>query len=182
MDDRRLVKVSKYLAKHLRHSPERLGITLDPQGWVAVDTLLEACQRQGFALTRDELDEVVRRNDKHRYAYDATGTRIRASQGHSAEVDLGLPASQPPALLYHGTAEWVAGRIAVEGLRRMRRRHVHLSADRTTARAVGARHGAPVVFEVEAGAMWEDGYAFVVSDNGVWLTEAVPREYLRRMA
>jgi len=179
VDERRLVRVSKYLAKHLRHAPERIGLRLDAQGWVGVDELLAACARHGFRLSRAELDEVVARNDKRRYAFDPTRTLIRASQGHTVDVDLGLAPQAPPERLFHGTARSVLDRVLADGLRPMRRHHVHLSLDEPTARRVGARHGVPVVLEVAAGRMWADGHAFVVSANGVWLTDAVPPAYLR---
>lgn len=89
MDERRTVKVSKYLSKHLRHQPERIGLTLGEGGWVEIDTLIAAAAAHGFRITREELDHVVATNDKRRFAVE--GTRIRASQGHSVEVDLGLP-------------------------------------------------------------------------------------------
>jgi putative RNA 2'-phosphotransferase len=38
--DRSMVTVSKFLAKHLRHAPDALGLTLQPGGWVSVDELL----------------------------------------------------------------------------------------------------------------------------------------------
>jgi putative RNA 2'-phosphotransferase len=178
MDRARLVKVSKYLSRHLRHEPERLGLELEPGGWVRVDDLLAACARRSFALTREELEEVVARNDKRRFSLDATGTRIRANQGHSVGVDLGLAPLDPPELLYHGTARARLDRIMSEGLHRMGRHHVHLSPDAGTAARVGARHGKPVVLEVAAGRMAADGHAFYVTDNGVWLTDTVPPDYL----
>ena len=178
MDERRLVKVSKYLSRHLRHDPGRLGITLEPGGWVAVDELLRACAARSFAVTRDELHEVVERSDKQRFSFDAAGTRIRANQGHSVEIDLGLAPAIPPDVLFHGTGSGRVDTILREGLRRMKRHHVHLSADVDTATRVGARHGRPVVLEVAAARMAADGHEFFVSDNGVWLTDAVPPEYL----
>ncbi|MFE2581219.1 RNA 2'-phosphotransferase [Streptomyces sp. NPDC059378] len=177
MDERRTVKVSKYLSKHLRHQPERIGLTLDDGGWVEIEALMAAASAHGFRFTRDELDHVVAVNDKKRFAVE--GTRIRASQGHSVEVDLGLPPTPPPPYLFHGT---VAGRldaIRTEGLRPMNRHDVHLSADRETATRVGARRGRPVVLSVDAAAMHRDGHVFQVSANGVWLTKAVPPQYLR---
>jgi putative RNA 2'-phosphotransferase len=132
MDDRRLVRVSKYLAKHLRHQPQRLGLALDAAGWVEVDALLRACEQAGFALTRAELEEVVARNDKRRFAFDETGARIRASQGHSIGVDLGLRPLVPPDELYHGTIAAMLPAILDEGLRPMGRHHVHLSVRDTT--------------------------------------------------
>ncbi|MFF0833821.1 MULTISPECIES: RNA 2'-phosphotransferase [unclassified Streptomyces] len=177
MDERRTVKVSKYLSKHLRHQPERIGLTLDPAGWVEIDTLIAAAAAHGFRFTREELDHVVAANDKLRFAVE--GTRIRASQGHSVEVDLGLPPATPPPYLYHGTVARSLDAIRAEGLRPMARHDVHLSADRETAARVGARRGRPVVLSVDAGAMHRDGHVFHVSANGVWLTRAVPPRYLR---
>ncbi|MEU0146557.1 RNA 2'-phosphotransferase [Streptomyces sp. NPDC006288] len=177
MDERRTVKVSKYLSKHLRHEPDRIGITLDPHGWVPVDELLRACADHGFSFTRAELDHVVAVNDKQRFT--VAGDRIRASQGHTVPVDLGLPAAEPPTHLYHGTVARTLHTIRTEGLRPMARHHVHLSPDRATAVRVGARRGVPVVLAVDAGAMHRAGHLFHVSANGVWLTGHVPPEFLR---
>ncbi|WP_406343509.1 RNA 2'-phosphotransferase [Streptomyces sp. NBC_00648] len=176
-DDRRTVKVSKYLSKHLRHQPERIGLTLDPHGWVEIGTLLRAAAAHRFPITRAELDHVVAVNDKRRFAIE--GDRIRASQGHTVAVDLGLPAVEPPAYLYHGTVARSLDAIRAEGLRPMARHHVHLSADRETATRVGARRGRPVVLGVDAAAMRRDGHVFHISANGVWLTDCVPPKYLR---
>lgn len=177
MDERRTVKVSKYLSKHLRHQPARIGLTLDEGGWVGIDTLIAAATAHGFRFTRAELDHVVAHNDKRRFTID--GDRIRANQGHTVEVDLGLPPATPPPYLYHGTVAACLEAIRAEGLRAMNRHDVHLSPDRETATRVGARRGRPVVLSVDAGAMHRDGHEFRVSANGVWLTEAVPPEYLR---
>ncbi|MEV8586922.1 RNA 2'-phosphotransferase [Streptomyces sp. NPDC051180] len=176
-DERRTVKVSKYLAKHLRHQPERIGLVLDEHGWTEIDALLRATAEHAFPITRDELDHVVATNDKKRFAIE--GTRIRASQGHTVEVDLDLPAAEPPAYLYHGTVADRLPAIRTEGLRPMARHHVHLSPDRETATRVGARRGRPVVLSVDAGAMHRAGHVFRVSANGVWLADAVPPEFLR---
>ncbi|NYD45787.1 putative RNA 2'-phosphotransferase [Actinomadura luteofluorescens] len=176
MDERRAVKISKYLAKHLRHRPERIGLTLDPGGWADVTDLLSAAAAHGFALTRAELEHVVAVNDKRRY--ELAGNRIRAVQGHSVPVSLDLPVTPPPELLYHGTVRRSVDPILREGLLPMGRHAVHLSPDRETAQRVGARRGAPVVLTVQAGRMAADGHAFRVSANGVWLVDAVPPEYL----
>ncbi|MEU5870598.1 RNA 2'-phosphotransferase [Glycomyces sp. NPDC047369] len=172
MDDRRVVKVSKYLSRHLRHDPQRLGIELDAQGWVDVDVLLAALERQRFRVTREELDEVVERNDKRRFTI--RDGRIRANQGHTVEVDLGLEPVDPPAELFHGTAEGFLDAIRAEGLKAMARHDVHLSPDYATAVRVGSRRGRPVVLVVDAAGMAAQGHVFFRSDNGVWLTESVP--------
>ncbi|MFF0116278.1 RNA 2'-phosphotransferase [Streptomyces prasinus] len=177
MDEKRTVKVSKYLARHLRHQPGAIGLTPDGAGWVEIDTLIAAAAAHGFRFTRAELDRVVTTNDKQRFAIE--GTRIRASQGHSIEIDLGLPPSVPPPYLFHGTVPRHFAAIRAEGLLSMDRHDVHLSADRATATRVGARRGRPVVLSVDSAAMHGDGHVFRVSTNGVWLTGAVPPGYLR---
>jgi putative RNA 2'-phosphotransferase len=179
MDPRRLVKVSKFLSKHLRHEPDALGLTLEPGGWVTIDDLLAACANHHSPLTRDELVEVVNRNDKQRFSFDPSHTRIRANQGHSTPVDLQLEPLSPPEVLYHGTAESFVAIILDEGLSRMSRHHVHLSVSVPTAEKVGARRGKPVVLIVDAAAMSRAGHQFYCSANGVWLTEEVPPQYLR---
>lgn len=182
MNEERLVKVSKYLSKHLRHQPERLGLTLAPGGWVGVDNLLAACATNGMRVTRAELDEVVAKNSKRRFSFSPDGSRIRANQGHSVDVDLELAPSAPPDVLYHGTGHCAVDVIKREGLDKRTRHHVHLSRETATARQVGGRHGRPVVFAVDTAAMREAGYVFYCSDNGVWLTDAVPPQYLREVA
>ncbi|MFJ8763420.1 RNA 2'-phosphotransferase [Streptomyces clavifer] len=177
MDAQRTVKVSKYLSKHLRHQPDRIGISLDAHGWVSIEELLRACARHGFAVSRSELDHVVAANDKQRFA--VADDRIRANQGHTVAVDLDLAPAEPPAYLYHGTVARALDAIRDEGLRPMARHHVHLSRDRETATRVGARRGAPVVLSVDAGAMHRAGHLFHVTANGVWLTDAVPPGFLR---
>ncbi|MBP0450149.1 MULTISPECIES: RNA 2'-phosphotransferase [unclassified Kitasatospora] len=178
MDEKVTVRTSKMLARILRHEPERIGVTLDAAGWVRVDVLLAALAAKGKRLSRAELDHVVATNNKRRFAYSDDGLSIRASQGHTVAVDLGLAAAEPPAVLFHGTASRNLPSIFREGLRAMARQDVHLSADTDTATRVGARHGRPVVLSVDAAAMAAAGHEFRISANGVWLTDAVPPEYL----
>ena len=178
MNDRRSLRVSKFLSYHLRHRPDELGLELGPGGWVDVEALLAAASSRGFAISRDELTDVVAGNDKQRFSFDVAGSRIRANQGHSVTVDLELAPAVPPAVLYHGTGGQTVLKIQQAGLLKMNRHHVHLSADVETARKVGARHGKPAIFSVAAGAMHEQGHVFYVSDNGVWLVEHVPPDFL----
>jgi putative RNA 2'-phosphotransferase len=180
MDEKRLVRTSKYLSKHLRHDPGVLGLELMPGGWVPVDALLAAVARDR-PLTRQELEEVVERNNKRRFSFDPSGMLIRANQGHSVGVDLQLEPAEPPPVLYHGTAERVLPGILREGLKKMSRHHVHLSADVDTAYRVGSRHGKPVVLQVDAAALREAGYTFYRSDNGVWLVDHVPPEFISQI-
>jgi putative RNA 2'-phosphotransferase len=178
MTGERTTKVSKFLSLVLRHQPEKIGIALDSAGWVRVAELLEAMGRHGFALTREELERVVETSDKKRFALSDDGERIRASQGHSVEVELGYEPATPPEVLYHGTVDRFLAPIRQKGLVKGARHHVHLSADVGTATKVGGRRGRAVVLTVDAAGMVREGIVFYVSANGVWLTEHVPARFL----
>ncbi|GGF08123.1 RNA 2'-phosphotransferase [Hymenobacter cavernae] len=176
------VKISKFLSKYLRHDPQAIGLELQEGGWVAVDDLLVACARHNLMLTHLELAEIVESSDKKRFAFDATGTLIRAQQGHSVPVDLQLTPLAPPAVLYHGTVAAALPDIWREGLQKMSRHHVHLSPDVETAQRVGGRRGKPVVLVVDAAALHKAGAVFYESGNGVWLVDQVPPGYLKELA
>jgi putative RNA 2'-phosphotransferase len=178
MNEKQMVRASKRISLHLRHSPGEIGLVLGHGGWVGIDELLDALGRHGLRLTREELDEIVSSSDKQRFAFDATGSNIRANQGHSVPVDLELPESAPPDVLFHGTVADALSTIWREGLRPMARHQVHLSASEETATRVGARRGQPVVLRVDAARMAADGHRFLVSANGVWLVDTVPPRYL----
>ena len=176
-----LVKTSKFLSLVLRHRPEEIGLVLDEQGWADVEELIRLVNQSGRRLTRPLLERVVAENDKQRFAFSADGRRIRASQGHSVEVDLALPPAEPPELLYHGTATRFLDSILAEGLHAASRQHVHLSLDIATATQVGSRHGQPAILVVRAHDLFQAGHPFYISANGVWLTDRVPAEYLQRL-
>lgn len=171
-------KLSKLLSYWLRHSPEAGGLTLDDAGWAPVDAVRAALSREGADPAL--LESVVADSDKQRFELSADGTRIRARQGHSINVDLDWPVATPPETLYHGTVERFLKAIFAEGLRPMARHHVHLSPDVETAARVGERRGAPVLLEIAAGEMARQGAVFRLSSNGVWLAEAVPPAFISR--
>lgn len=173
------VRLSKFLSLILRHDPGRVGLELDSEGWADVDALLAAARRHSMRMTEADLRRVVATNSKRRFSLDDSNRRIRANQGHSIDVDLGLVAVEPPPELLHGTAQRSLPSILANGLEPRSRRHVHLSLDVATATAVGRRHGSPAVLVVDARRMVDDGYEFFVSANGVWLTASVPTKYLR---
>jgi putative RNA 2'-phosphotransferase len=177
--NQRLVTVSKFLSKYLRHEPEALGLTLEPGGWVPIEDVLSGAQRLRFPITDAELRQVVAENDKQRFSLDDTGRKIRANQGHSTSVDLQLTAVKPPKQLFHGTVIKFLGSILWQGLMKMNRHDVHLSKDIETAMKVGQRRGKPVVLIIDSESMSADGFQFRVSENGVWLTDHVPPRYIQ---
>ena len=171
-------RTSKFLSLVLRHQPEKIGIALDPAGWTSVAELLDALARHGKPVSRADLKFVVANNDKQRFALSDDGESIRASQGHSVDVELGSVPAEPPETLFHGTVEKFLDSIRSQGLLKGKRHHVHLSATRETAIAVGGRRGLPIVLTVHAHAMRAAGHDFFLSANGVWLTECVPAEFV----
>ncbi|WP_332305527.1 RNA 2'-phosphotransferase [Rhizobium sp. GR12] len=169
---------SKFLSYVLRHAPESIDLTLDAQGWADVGDLLAKANASGTPVDEAGLRVVVAESDKKRFTFSEDGRRIRAAQGHSVKVDLGIAPVEPPSKLFHGTATRFLEAILQEGLRPGSRQQVHLSADSVTAHAVGQRHGKPAILLVDAGRMFADGHSFYQADNGVWLTDAVPVAYL----
>jgi putative RNA 2'-phosphotransferase len=172
-----LVSASKFLSLVLRHQPEVIGLSLDSEGWADIDEIIRLAHGHK-PLTRALIEAVVANNNKQRFAISADGQRIRARQGHSVEVDLGFVPVAPPTLLYHGTATRFVDAIRRDGLVKRSRQHVHLSADAETATNVGSRHGKPVVLIIAAAEMTAAGHAFFLSENGVWLTDAVPAAFI----
>lgn len=173
------VELSKLLSFVLRHHPEAIGLALDREGWAEIDRLIECAAAAGRDFDRVQLQAVVTDNSKQRFGISPDGLRIRAVQGHStAHVALQWPAVVPPERLFHGTATRFLDSILSQGLRPGTRHQVHLSLDRETAIMVGRRHGKPVVLEVAAAEMHRRGHSFSRAENGVWLVDAVPPEFL----
>ena len=177
----RYVRISKYLSKHLRHQPERLGLELLPGGWIAVDKLLAAASANEFEISLADLQQVVATNDKQRFAFNESGDLIRANQGHSIEIDLQLPVQTPPDTLDRGTHVQAIAAILVTGLQKMSRHYVHLTTDLKMAFKVGSRRGESVIFAVDTIAMIADGCRFYRTENDVWLVDAVPPQYLTQL-
>ena len=174
-----LKETSKYMSLILRHKPDAIGITLDEYGWANVDELIAGIAKDN-EFNMEILEEIVRTDEKQRYSFNEDKTLIRANQGHSIPVDVELEEKEPPEILYHGTGEKYVSSIDAQGLIPKSRLYVHLSKDEETAVKVGSRHGKPVIYIVKAKQMYEDGYKFYISENGVWLTKEVPVKYLEK--
>jgi len=172
------MQISRVITYALRHRPEGLGITLNKAGWVNVGDLLDGLSSHGHQITLDELHTIVSQNDKQRFAFSPDGAMIRANQGHSVGVNLGLKPVPPPVVLYHGTHVGAVQAILKSGIKKQSRHDVHLSATRETATSVGQRHGKPVVLTIDCKRMYNDGHQFRLSANAVWLTEEVPPQYI----
>ena len=172
-----LKETSKFISLILRHKPEAIGITLDEHGWANVDDLIAGISKTQ-PIDMAMLEQIVAEDEKQRYSFNDDKTLIRANQGHSIPVDVELEEKEPPEVLYHGTGEKFVSSIDAQGLIPKSRLYVHLSSDSDTAKKVGQRHGSPVIYVVNSGRMFRDGYIFYQSVNGVWLTKEVPLHYL----
>lgn len=173
-----LEQTSKFLSYVLRHKPEEIGLQLDREGWADIQDLIELANKSGNALTEALIHKVVETSDKKRFSISCGGDFIRANQGHSVQVDLGLSSIEPPEFLFHGTAARFVSSIIESGLSKGSRHHVHLSEDTNTAISVGSRYGEPVILVVDSATMFRDGLEFYRSENGVWLTDSVPTKYI----
>ncbi len=172
---------SKFLSLVLRHQPEMIGLTLDPAGWTELSELVTKARVHGEAITVEDVRRIAAESDKQRFTLSPDGLRIRAAQGHSVTVELGLQPVIPPDVLFHGTATRFADAIRIEGLKPQSRLQVHLSAEEETALKVGQRHGKPIIFRIAAGRMQAEGFSFYQADNGVWLTDTVPPQFLEAL-
>ncbi|OED48281.1 RNA 2'-phosphotransferase [Flavobacteriaceae bacterium (ex Bugula neritina AB1)] len=170
--------ISKFLSLILRHNPDTIGLRLDENGWADVSELITKVSHSKPAFTSKILENVVKSCDKQRFAFNEDKSKIRASQGHSIQVDLEYEAKQPPEFLYHGTVGKFREEIKKKGLLKMSRHHVHLSEELETATKVGARRGVPIILTISSGDMYRKGIQFYQSDNGVWLTDTVAPEYI----
>jgi len=179
MNEKDKKRISKFLSLVLRHQPELIDLSLNENGWAEVNELMEKSKRKQIVFSFSQLEEIVKTNDKQRFAFNSDKSKIRANQGHSVKtVDLQLEAVKPPEFLYHGTVTKFIDAIKTTGLQKQSRQHVHLSADRATATTVGSRRGTPVILNIRALEMYNNGYTFYRSENKVWLTDHVPVAFI----
>ncbi len=179
----RATTLGKFIALVLRHQPYVIGATLDENGWLDTTALYHNTVQP---ISIAELHEVVRTDDKGRYAFNEDGSKLRAVQGHSVKVQAGerlLSAEETPDRLYHGTARKNMAAIEREGLVPQTRQFVHLSANEETARAVGLRHSKGqdqlVILSIAAKELVSDGKELYIAENGVYLAKEVPERYVR---
>lgn len=168
--------ISRLLSHALRHVPGEYGLVLDPEGWVPVRDVLGAFHRLGpewesvdEAMLQDVLDAAAKKR------HQIKDGRIRAVHGHSVPVQASNQPSQPPAVLFHGTAREAVAAIREAGILPMQRQYVHLSETVDQARQVGRRKDRdPVILAVDTRVAASQGVGFHRSDSGVWLAETIP--------
>ena len=174
--------LSIYLSYLLRHNPDDLLLTMDCQGWVSVEALLDGINRRGkYKINKEILESIVENDSKGRYRISEDGQKIKACQGHSVPwVQPELDYKVPPSILYHGTTWSAYQEILYSGaINKMSRHAVHLTASEKQAwQSARRRKMRAVVLKIDAVSMHNNGYSFGVSENDVWCVDAVPVEFI----
>ncbi|MFB5652563.1 RNA 2'-phosphotransferase [Leptospira wolffii] len=173
-----LTKISKHISYVLRHNPDSIGLKLDSHGWADVKELISKSEDHGIYCSIETIHRILVQSKKSRFELSSNGKRIKAKHGHSIQVEIGLLPNFPPSILYHGTTLKNIESIKENGILRMSRVYVHLSTNPIEARKIGERHGKPLVFAIKAQEMHRNGYEFYISDNNIWLTKVVPKEFI----
>lgn len=174
----RLTRLSRLVALVLRHRPEEVGLSLDAGGYAPLDRLAQALATQpGWeSISPDDLLALARADSRR---YEVRDGRIRARYGHTVSVEEPGEPAFPPEWLYIGIAPDALEEIASLGLRPAGRQYVHLSSTPLAALEVGRRHAPDaVVVVVFARRASDAGVVFRRAGAGLFLTGAIPREFL----
>ncbi|MAE47302.1 MAG: hypothetical protein CMJ86_10475 [Planctomycetes bacterium] len=169
-------RLTRSLAYMLRHQPEEFDLELDKFGWGNLDDVVRALnERLGESVEEEDVNEALAGADRARY--EIKDGRIRALYGHSIEVDPGEP-DEPPDELFATVRGRDVPNVERDGLKSVRRSHIHLSLTEEEAREVGRRLDRRyAVICVLAGDAWEDGIDFY--DRGaIFLSEEIPTEFI----
>ena len=123
------IRQSKTCTQILRFVGPWNGVPIERSGYAKVDNLLEVKEVIALGITRSILVEIVRNNNKGRFEMmtDSSGVDwIRATQGHSKEIDIDMEQLCGPILrsedigddyvCYHGTYQSYYDNILAVGL------------------------------------------------------------------
>ena len=176
------IGLSKGISYALRHAPWEYELEMNEEGWVPVEQLLDALHRteKWSNICEADLNEMIEKSEKKRH--ELADGRIRAFYGHSMPMKILKEDKMPPNVLYHGTARRFVESISKNGLLPQSRQYVHLSQDIETAENVGKRHDdKPCILIIDAKTAWNDGIKFYFGNEKVWLADAIPSRYIRKM-
>ena len=182
MNDRELDHLGRILTGILRHFPDRYGLSIDPQGWISLPQTVRAISQRHPSyqwLRVQHLVAIAETDAKGRY--EVRDDRVRATYGHTLEVDPDLPTENIPDQLYYPVTAEEAGIVLEVGLKPSDRRKVHLSKTAEDARSAGSvRTPEPIVLEVDAKRARAEGLVIRRAGKTVYVVDRVPPEYLRR--
>jgi len=175
--------LSRFLAFVLRHHPEEIGLTLDDEGAVDLDQLLEALRtRPGFGdMTRERVERLLAEGPSAQ-RFEVRANRVRARYGHSLAQPIRYAEGDPPAWLFHATTPEGADQVLADGLNPAERQRVHLSIDTPAAREVGRRRCPdPVLLRIDTAAARKAGVRFYPGGPAVWLSDDIPSACITRL-
>ena len=183
MSDKELSSLSRIMAGALRHFPEKLGLMMDGKGWVDITLLIESIGsgRSGFNWLRlHHIKAVVNTDERGRYQID--GGMIRATYGHSINVNLDdLPLADIDEFYYPVTEE-EADIILERGLHPIDRKKVHLSGSIEKALEAGkVRAEEPQILMIDGEKAKKDGIKIYKAGKQVYTTDGINPEYLSKV-
>jgi len=182
MSEEECVNLGKTTAGVLRHFPDKYSIDMDDKGWISLEHFVKALrnrQKRFHWLRKYHVHALVETDEKNRYQQE--DGYIRATYGHSVDVDLDHPTDDIPGDLYIPTTEKESELLLEAGVNPSDRTYVHLSGTYDSAVEAGAvRSEEPVILKVDAESAIEDGNQIMKAGKDVYLAEEVGPEYLER--
>lgn len=173
------IKLSKEISYALRHAPWEYELEMDEEGFVPLNQLLNSLHGYNKKISKDDITYIMATSAKQRF--EIVGDKIRAFYGHTIPMHIKKVESEPPAILYHGTAERFLDSIKANGLLPMNRQYVHFSVDMQMAHTVGKRHESsqnPVILSIKAKDAYKAGIKFYIGNDHVWLCDKLPSEFI----
>ena len=177
MENKELQNKSKRLSYLLRHNPEELSISKD--GFISTIEILNK-----LSISMEQLESIVNENDKKRFSFSEDKTKIKASQGHTIQVEIKMKEYQGENIkIYHGTSKYNLESIKKKGLVPMKRQYVHLTKNIKTAKETGLRYAKRnhdlIVFSVLTDELIKNKIEILISDNEVFQVKNVPYKLLK---
>lgn len=168
-------RLDRMMRAVLRHCPPRFALTPDQHGFLSMAALVQALRTDLPSVCNDEVVSIAREEHER---FEFVAGRVRARYGHSERVPVERESTPPPLWLYHAAPAAAAATVLEEGLRPMRRTHVHLTTDRGYARSAAVGEARPVLLVVDATRAHGAGVRFYEATARVWLSDPVPAEFV----
>lgn len=174
-----LTKLSKFLALMLRHNPEEFGLSLDEEGFTALEPVWKAIRaKYGNRYDENDLLRIVEGDERGKKRYEIYQGQIRAMYGHS-EPEVSYPPAEPPEFLYHGTNPKAVAAIRKEGLTSQARQYVHMTTNLSNAVVVAKRRtGNPLILTIRAREAHEAGTVFHHAETEHYLAREIPPAFI----
>ncbi|XP_052827416.1 tRNA 2'-phosphotransferase 1-like [Octopus bimaculoides] len=172
-----VVALSKYLSFILRHPKKDSRLQMDEEGYIYVKDILKTWKFRNLGL--QDVLHIVETNDKQRFAVKQDVYErfmIRATQGHSVEVNLRLePILDPEHFpkVVHGTTYEAWQFIRCEGLKKMNRAYIHFAIGMPEDSGVisGMRSSSEICIFINLAKALYFGIKFFLSENMVILSQ-----------